>query len=78
MMRPTKRYRELIADLLPKSARLCKTQVVRVAGLAATDEVGLFRNELPDAACLLAAWAQAKPRLLLSTRKRGLSIPNRT
>ena len=45
MMRAAERDREFIADLLPKSARLRKTQMVRVAGFAAADEAGLFGHE---------------------------------
>jgi hypothetical protein len=45
VMRPAERDREFITDLLAEPARLRKTQMVRVAGLAAADEAGLFRNE---------------------------------
>ena len=45
VMRSTQRHREFVADLLCQSARLRKTQVVGVAGLAGADEAGLFRNE---------------------------------
>ena len=41
-MGPAQRDGEFIADLLPKPARLCKTQVMRVAGLAAADKAGLI------------------------------------
>ena len=44
-MGPAQRDREFIADLLPKPARLCKTQVVWVAGLAAADKAGLFGDK---------------------------------
>jgi hypothetical protein len=43
MKRPAERDREFIADLLPKSARLDKAQMVRVAGIAAADKAGLLR-----------------------------------
>ena len=45
MVCPAQRDREFVADLLSQSARLRKTQVVRVTGLAAADEAGLFRDE---------------------------------
>jgi hypothetical protein len=41
VMCATKRNGEFVADLLSKSTRLCKTQMVRVARLAAADEAGL-------------------------------------
>ena len=44
-MCPAQRDREFITDLLPKPARLCKTQVVWVAGLAAANEAGLLCDE---------------------------------
>jgi hypothetical protein len=43
MMRAAERDREFIADLLSKSARLRKAQMVRVAGLSAADKAGLLR-----------------------------------
>ena len=36
---------ELVTDLLAKSARLRKAQMMRVAGLSATDEAGLSGHE---------------------------------
>ncbi len=42
MMRAAKRDGKFVADFLPKSALLGKTQVVRVAGLPAADKAGLF------------------------------------
>ena len=45
MMRAAERDRKFIADLLRKSARLRKAQMVRVAGLAAADETGLFGHK---------------------------------
>src|SRR5579859_6178302 len=45
VMRPAKRNCEFIADLVSKSAGLCETQVVRVAGLATADEAGLCRHK---------------------------------
>ena len=41
MMRAAKRDGKFVADFLPKSALLGKTQVVRVAGLPAADKAGL-------------------------------------
>ena len=52
-----KRDGEFIADLLSKSARLRKTQMVRVTGLAAADEAGLLRD---------------KPQMLLVPQPLGL------
>jgi hypothetical protein len=43
-MCPAQRDREFVADLLPKPARLSKTQVVWVGGLAAANEAGLLRH----------------------------------
>ena len=40
-MRSAERHRKFITDLLSQSARLRKTQMVRVAGLSAADEAGL-------------------------------------
>jgi hypothetical protein len=45
MMRPAKRHREIIADLLCKHAGSRKAQMVRVAGLAAADKAGLLGHE---------------------------------
>ena len=45
MMGAAQRDREFIADLLPEPARLRKAQVVRVAGLTAADEAGLFGDK---------------------------------
>ena len=42
MMRPAKRDSVFVADLLAEPPRLRKTQMVRVAGLAAADQAGLF------------------------------------
>ena len=53
VMGPAQRYGEFVADLLSKSARLCETQVMRIAWLAAADEAGL----LGDKAEMLAASA---------------------
>ena len=44
-MCPAQRECEFITDLLPKPARLCKTQVMRVAGLTATDKAGSFGDK---------------------------------
>ena len=45
MMRATQRHRELVADLEAEPAGLCEPQMVRVAGLAAADEAGLFGHK---------------------------------
>ena len=46
VMRPAERDREFIADLLSKSARLRKAQMVRVAGLSAVGQ-GPFETNGP-------------------------------
>jgi hypothetical protein len=46
VMRPAERDREFIADLLSKSARLRKAQMVRVAGLSAADKAGLVGHRV--------------------------------
>ena len=45
VMRPAQWHGELVTDLLSKSPRLRKAQMMRVAGLPATDEAGLFGDE---------------------------------
>ena len=45
MMRAAQRDGEFIAHLLPQSAELRKAQMVRVAGLSAADEAGLFGDK---------------------------------
>ena len=45
MVCPAQRDREFVADLLSQAARLRKTQVVWVAGLAAADKAGLFGDK---------------------------------
>ena len=42
MMRPAKRDSIFVADLLAEPPRLRKTQMVRVAGLAAADQARLY------------------------------------
>jgi hypothetical protein len=42
MVGPTQRHRKFITDFLSQSARLRKTQVVRVAWLSSADKAGLF------------------------------------
>jgi len=44
-MRPAQRHGEFVTDLLPKSARLRETQMVRVAGLPAADKAGLLGHK---------------------------------
>ena len=73
MMRAAKRDGEFIADLLPKAARLRKAQMVRVAGLAAADEAGLFGHKaqmLPVPSLL----GSGRARRLLSMRERVSSF----
>jgi hypothetical protein len=45
VMRAAKRDRKLVADLLSQSARLHKPKMMRIAGLPATDEAGLFGHK---------------------------------
>ena len=45
VVRTAQRDREFVADLEAETAGLRKPQMVRVTGLAAADEAGLFRNE---------------------------------
>jgi hypothetical protein len=45
MMTAAERYGELVADLHADGARLCKTQVMRIARLPTADEAGLGGDE---------------------------------
>src|SRR6185437_5602129 len=45
MMAAAERYCELIAHLDPQSARLCKTQVMRIAGVPSANSTRLRRDE---------------------------------
>lgn len=45
MVCPAQRDREFVTDLEAETAGLRQPQMVRVTGLAAADEAGLFRNE---------------------------------
>ena len=69
MVCPAQRDREFVADLLSQAARLRKTQVVRVTGLAAADEAGLFRNE-PQMLLVPQPFISGRVSMLLSMRER--------
>jgi hypothetical protein len=45
VMRPTKRYSELVADLKTETAGLSKAQAVGIAGLPAADQAGLLGDK---------------------------------
>lgn len=46
VMAPAERNGEFVADLQTDRARLCKTQMVRIARCAAADQAGLGSDEL--------------------------------
>ena len=69
VMRPAQRHRKFIADLSTESARLRKTQMVRVAGLAAADEAGLFGHKA-QVGLSRRRFASGMASTLLSMRER--------
>ena len=68
MMHAAERDRKFITDLLPEPARLCKTQVVWVAGLAAADKAGLLGDKA-EVWRSLRRLASDKARTLWSMRE---------
>jgi hypothetical protein len=73
VMRAAERHRKFVADLLRQPAGLRKTQMVRVTGLAAADEAGLFCNE-PQVLLVPCRFASGSASTLLSMRERGSSL----
>src|SRR5262249_34446962 len=67
VMPATKRDRELIADLAAERSGLCKSEVVGIRGLAATDETGLLGDIAQVLPAAIGTWSGNREAALVDT-----------